>query len=68
VIVSDVEEFPGHITCDSRSRSEIVVPVLDAEGDLIAVLDVDSDRLEAFEQEDQQGLERLVSWFATMRQ
>jgi len=63
-IVRDVEKFPGHITCDSRSRSEIVVPVLDRQGDLIAVLDVDSDRLDAFNSEDQQGLEGLVSWFA----
>jgi len=68
VIVSDVDKFPGHITCDSRSRSEIVVPVVDARGDLIAVLDVDSDRLDAFKPEDQQGLERLVSWFATIKQ
>jgi L-methionine (R)-S-oxide reductase len=67
VIVQDVENFPGHITCDARSRSEIVVPVLDQQGDLIAVLDIDSDRLNAFDAEDQQGLERLVSWFATTR-
>jgi GAF domain-containing protein len=65
VIVADVEKYPGHITCDARSRSEIVVPVIDQRGDLIAVLDVDSDRLDAFKAEDQQGLERLVSWFAT---
>jgi L-methionine (R)-S-oxide reductase len=65
VIVADVEKYPRHITCDARSRSEIVVPVIDQRGDLIAVLDVDSDRLDAFKAEDQQGLERLVSWFAT---
>ncbi len=67
VIVPDVEKFAGHITCDSRSRSEIVVPVIDQRGDLIAVLDVDSERLDAFTAEDQQGLERLVSWFATTK-
>lgn len=67
VIVPDVAQFPGHITCDSRSRSEIVVPVLDGQGDLIAVLDVDSERLDAFEPEDQRGLELLVSSFAKMR-
>jgi L-methionine (R)-S-oxide reductase len=67
VIVEDVEKFPGHITCDARSRSEIVVPVLDQQGDLIAVLDIDSDRLNAFDSEDQRGLEQLVSWFATTR-
>jgi L-methionine (R)-S-oxide reductase len=65
VIVPDVEKFPGHITCDARSRSEIVVPILDQQGDLIGVFDIDSDRLDAFGAEDQQGLERLVSWFAT---
>jgi L-methionine (R)-S-oxide reductase len=68
VIVADVAKYPGHITCDARSRSEIVVPVLDRRGDLIAVLDVDSDRLDAFKAEDKQGLEQLVSWFATTKQ
>jgi GAF domain-containing protein len=68
VIVPDVEKFPGHITCDARSRSEIVVPVIGKRGDLIAVLDVDSEQLDAFKTEDQQGLERLVSWFATTKQ
>lgn len=68
VIVPDVEKFPGHIVCDARSRSEIVVPVLDRRGDLIAVLDIDSGQLDAFKAEDQQGLERLVSWFATLKQ
>ena len=42
VVVADVHAFPGHITCDPRSRSEIVVPVFDADGALIAVLDIDS--------------------------
>jgi GAF domain-containing protein len=68
VIVPDVDKFPGHIACDARARSEIVVPVLGPRGDLIAVLDVDSDRLDAFKREDQQGLERIVSWFATMQE
>jgi len=68
VIVPDVEKFAGHITCDARSRSEIVVPVTSERGDLIAVLDVDSEQLDAFKTEDQQGLERLVSWFATTKQ
>src|SRR6478672_2147406 len=61
VIVADVEKFPGHIACDARARSEIVVPVFGRRGDLIAVLDVDSDRLDAFKTEDRQGLERMVS-------
>jgi GAF domain-containing protein len=64
VIVADVEKYPGHITCDARSRSEIVVPVFGRKGDLIAVLDVDSDRPNAFDSEDARGLERLVAWFA----
>lgn len=64
LIVPDVEKYPGHIACDARSRSEIVVPVFGQHGDLIAVLDVDSDRLDAFGGEDARGLEQLVSWFA----
>jgi GAF domain-containing protein len=68
VIVPDVEKFPGHITCDANSRSEIVVPVLNRKGDLIGVFDIDSDRLDAFGADDQRGLEQLVSWFATTRQ
>jgi L-methionine (R)-S-oxide reductase len=66
VIVPDVGKFPGHITCDARSRSEIVVPVLGSRGDLIAVFDVDSEHLDAFSEEDQRGLELLVSRFGTM--
>ena|SRR5687767_9435303 len=64
VIVGDVDKYPGHITCDARSKSEIVVPVFGKRGDLIAVLDVDSDRLNAFDAEDARGLEQLVSRFA----
>ena len=60
VVVDDVHAFPGHITCDARSRSEIVVPVLDAHGELVAVFDIDSDRPAAFDARDQEGLERLV--------
>jgi L-methionine (R)-S-oxide reductase len=68
VIVSDVEKYPGHIACDARSKSEIVVPVFGKRGDLIAVLDIDSDRLNAFDTEDAHGLEQLVSRFRTLRQ
>ena len=64
VIVADVHAFPGHITCDPRSRSEIVVPVFDRDRQLIAVFDIDSDRENAFGPDDQRGLERLVGWFA----
>lgn len=64
VVVPDVHAFPGHITCDARSRSEIVVPVLDASGALLAVLDIDSDRPAAFDDEDRRRLEAIVGWFA----
>lgn len=60
VIVPDVEAFAGHIACDSRSRSEIVVPVFNAAGELIAVLDVDSTQLAAFDEDDAAGLEAIV--------
>lgn len=65
VVVPDVQAFPGHITCDARSRSEIVVPVTGRSGALIAVLDIDSDQVASFDEEDRQGLERIVSWFTT---
>lgn len=60
VVVPDVSRFPGHIACDAASASEIVIPLLDGAGDLIAVLDVDSDRLEAFDEIDQAWLERIL--------
>jgi len=66
VLVPDVHAFPGHITCDARSRSEIVVPVFDAAGALLAVLDIDSDRPSAFDDEDTRRLEALVGWFARL--
>ena len=64
VLVPDVNQFPGHIACDASSKSEIVVPVFDRDGALIAVLDVDSDRFDAFDEEDRAGLERIVGLFA----
>ena len=63
VIVPDVEKFPGHIACDASSKSEIVVPVFGPDRELIAVLDVDSDQLDAFDEEDARGLERIVGLF-----
>ncbi|MDZ4319698.1 MAG: GAF domain-containing protein [Phenylobacterium sp.] len=60
-LVEDVHAFPGHIACDSRSASEIVVPVLDAAGELIAVFDVDATTPAAFDVVDQAGLERLMA-------
>lgn len=64
VVVPDVHAFPGHITCDARSRSEIVVPVFDSTGALIAVLDIDSDKPNSFDDEDRKYLEDLMTWFA----
>jgi len=60
-VVEDVHAFPGHIACDSRSASEIVVPVRDGEGRLIAVLDVDSTAAAAFDSVDQAALEKLLA-------
>lgn len=59
ILVPDVDLFPGHIACSSASRSEVVVPVID-EGNVCAVLDIDSDRLNAFTAEDAYYLEQLV--------
>jgi L-methionine (R)-S-oxide reductase len=64
VIAEDVNAFPGHIACDPRSRSEIVVPVIDGDGEMIAVLDIDSDRPSMFGEADRDGLERVVQWFS----
>lgn len=59
-LVPDVHAFPGHIACDSRSASEVVVPVFDAQDQLIAVLDVDSTELAAFDEIDVEWLERIL--------
>lgn len=59
-VVPDVHAFEGHIACDSRSNSEVVVPVFDPAGDLIAVLDVDSEAYGTFDAVDAECLERLV--------
>ncbi|VAV87776.1 GAF domain-containing proteins [hydrothermal vent metagenome] len=58
-LVADVHAFAGHIACDSATAAEIVVPVLDADGVLVAVLDIDSTDKNAFDAEDQQGLEKI---------
>ena len=60
-IVPDVHAFPGHIACDSRSNSEIVVPIFNGDGRLIAVLDVDSTHFSAFDAIDAEWLERIVA-------
>ena len=61
VIVPDVHAFPGHIACDSRSRSEIVIPLRDAKGATVGVLDVDSTRLARFDDTDRAGLVPIVA-------
>jgi GAF domain-containing protein len=60
LIVPDVEKFPGHIACSSLSRSEIVVPII-RNAEVIGVLDVDSEKLSAFNEVDQQYLEKIVA-------
>jgi L-methionine (R)-S-oxide reductase len=60
VLVPDVEAFPGHIACSSDSKSEVVVPVFDQNGNIFAVLDVDSDVLDDFSESDIRGLEQIV--------
>ena len=59
IIVPDVHAFAGHIACDSRTNSEIVVPVFDRAGQLAAVLDVDSEQPDAFDEIDRSGLEAI---------
>jgi len=61
-VVRDVDAFPGHIACDSASRSEIVVPLVDG-GTLIGVWDVDSPELARFDDDDREGMERLCAIF-----
>ncbi len=61
VIVPNVHEFPGHIACDSRSNSEIVVPLKNKSGEIIGVLDVDSKELNSFDEVDKEGLERIMT-------
>ena len=60
VIVPDVEQFPGHIACSSASRSEIVIPLMRAD-EVVAVLDIDSEKLATFDEEDRHWLEQIVS-------
>ena len=62
VVVADVNQFPGHIACDTASRSEIVLPLI-TWGKLVGVLDIDSASLDRFDEEDREGLESIVSVF-----
>lgn len=62
IIVGDVDKFPGHIACSSASRSEIVMPII-KEDEVIAVLDIDSERLNTFDDIDKKWLEKVASLF-----
>lgn len=61
VLVPDVHQFPGHIACDSRSQSEIVLPVRNKKGEIIGVMDVDSKELNSFDEADREGLEKIIT-------
>jgi len=60
VIVPDVHKFKGHIACDPRAKSEIVVPLRDSNGEVIGVLDIDSDQLNNFDENDATWLEKII--------
>jgi GAF domain-containing protein len=60
VLVPDVHQFPGHIACDSRSRSEIVIPLKNGGGEIVGVLDVDSKEFGSFDDTDAESLEKIV--------
>ena len=60
-VVPDVELFPGHIACSSESKSEIVVPLFDADGNVTAVLDIDSEKYATFDECDSAWLQKIVS-------
>ena len=61
VVVPDVHAFPGHIACDSRSQSEITLPVFDAHGAIYAIFDVDSDQNDSFNEVDRRSLELILA-------
>ena len=60
IVVEDVDQFPGHIACSSLSKSEIVLPAFDKNGEVMLVLDIDSDQLATFDQTDSIYLEQLM--------
>jgi len=60
IIIGDVEKFPGHIACDARSKSEIVIPVRNTAGAVVAVLDADSDKLDSYDDIDQVNLQAVA--------
>lgn len=64
VIVTDVNDYPGHIVCDARARSEIALPVVSARDDLLAVFDIDSELSGTFDEVDDEGLRQILARFA----
>ena len=66
IVVPDVEQFPGHIACSSLSRSEIVVPLFSKEGEVTAVLDIDSKELATFDETDRRHLENICRFFDSL--
>ena len=66
VLVPDVDQFPGHIACSSASKSEVVVPIFSPSGEIVGVLDVDSDRLNDFSEIDVIGLEKIMHVLSTI--
>ena len=66
IVVPDVEQFPGHIACSSLSRSEIVVPVFSGEGEVVAVLDIDSKDLATFDETDKKYLEGICGMLSNL--
>lgn len=66
IVVPDVEQFPGHIACDSRSKSEIVIPLKNKEGNIIGVLDVDSNEYNQFDEVDEMELSKILNLIYTL--
>ncbi|HAF31199.1 MAG TPA: histidine kinase [Bacteroidales bacterium] len=66
IVVPDVEQFPGHIACDSRSKSEIVIPLKNKEGNIIGVLDVDSNEYNQFDEVDEMELSKILNLIYTV--
>jgi len=64
ILVPDVNVYPGHIACNAISQSELVVPIFDADGTVIIILDADSDSLDAFNENDRKALEEIASFIS----
>ena len=66
IVVPDVEKFPGHIACDSRSKSEIVIPIKDKNGKIIGIMDIDSNEYNQFDEVDETELSRILELVNTL--